>query len=544
MQFTNLKGGSTMTVRKNWLVGLLAFLFLTVNMLAAVPYQAQAASGILMNPKISDFDGTQAEVQALIHEYKWAKTKANPIVNDGYGLNGSRGGKLTYTSSEEHRIQTNDITLKKGKTYHISIWGKKGKNGVGLVPRLYLGSNTMSGTGIHNGGEEQAFEKQGGWYKNPTAVLTDDWTQCTASLTITQLNGSDSTSSVTGVEAFIMPYGHDGTSFSRNKFTNPTEFYVDGFYIIEEDSKTSTNYTRAQVANVKVAGAGEEETAPGTELTASATTGDANPNAEITLSYQWQSSEDGTTFTDIEGATEASYTVQDADEGLQIRVVATAKSTGTVSGESSMSGASSAVQVAAAAPENVTVAVSVGEGGQVMYNGAAVTGDVTIPYNSADDQIFTVVPNDGYEVASILLDEQDVTVAGNEINLKGTTAAKTLAVTFREITPVNPGIAEGATTTQFSADESGKPTMYVYSKLNSFNTAGGAEYGIKLWIKDQAENTLTLPAMLNSSDKAAAAPGQAFAIRVYGAAITADKTYVAQPYVGSENGAEEEISYK
>ena len=184
------KGGKAMESKKRMLAWLLAFLFLTVNMLVAVPEQAQAASGILFNPKISDFDGTQSEVQALIHDYSWAGTRANPAVADGYGLNGSRGGKLTVTSSEEHRIQTNDITLKKGKTYHISIWGKKGKNGVGLIPRLYLGSNKMTGTGIRNGGEEQEFKDQSGWYKNPVGALTDDWAQYTASLTITQLNGS------------------------------------------------------------------------------------------------------------------------------------------------------------------------------------------------------------------------------------------------------------------------------------------------------------------------------------------------------------------
>ena len=529
-----------MAVRKNWLVGLLAFLFLTVNMLAAVPYQAQAASGILFDPTISDFDGAALNV---LHDYVHSSAKADLSIATWGGLNGGNGLQIWISggaASQQHRIQGSDITLQSGKTYHMSFWAR-GLKGISLVaPQMWLGGSEWSGTVSFYGGALESVENGGGCIK-ASDFLSADWRQHAFSMNIDHLytSGKEVTL-VKNVEAFMAIFGQDG---KNNSFVNPTSIYMDGYYIIEEDTPTSTNYTRAQVANVKVAGAGEEETAPGTVLTASATIGDANPNAEITLSYQWQSSEDGTTFTDIEGATEATYTAQDADVGHQIRVIATAKSTGTVSGESSMSGTSSAVEVAAA-PENVTVTVSAGEGGQVMYNGAAVTGEVTVPYNSADDQIFTVVPNDGYEVASILLDGQDVTVAGNEINLKGTTAAKTLAVTFREITPVNPGIAEGATTTQFSADESGKPTMYVYSKLNSFNTAGGAEYGIKLWIKDQAENTLTLPAMLNSSDKAAAAPGQAFAIRVYGAAITADKTYVAQPYVGSENGAEEEISYK
>ncbi len=525
-----------MVVRKNWLVGLLAFLFLTVNMLAAVPYQAQAASGILFDPTISDFDGAALNV---LHDYVHSSAKAGLEIKSWGGLNGGNGLQIWISggaASQQHRIQGSDITLQSGKTYHMSFWARGGK-GISLVaPQMWLGGSKWSGTVSFYGGALESVENGGGCLKG-SDFLSADWRQHAFSMNIDHLYTSgNEVTLVKNVEAFMAIFGQDG---KNNSFVNPTSIYMDGYYIIEEDTPTSTNYTRAQIANVKVEN--EDGNYAGSLLTATATIGDANPNAEITLSYQWQSSEDGTTFTDIEGATEATYTAQDADVGHQIRVIATAKSTGTVSGESSMSGTSSAVEVAAA-PENVTVTVSAGEGGQVMYNGAAVTGDVTV--NSAEDQIFTVVPNDGYEVASILLDEQDVTVAGNEINLKGTTAAKTLAVTFREITPVNPGIAEGATTTQFSADESGKPTMYVYSKLNNFNTAGGNEFGIKLWIKDQPDDKLTLPAMLNSSDKAAAAPGQAFAIRVYGAAITADKTYVAQPYVGSENGDQEEISYK
>lgn len=42
------------------------------------------------------------------------------------------------------------------------------------------------------------------------------------------------------------------------------------------------------------------------------------------LSYQWQSSRDGGTWTDLAGATEASVTVGDSEVGLELRVLVTA----------------------------------------------------------------------------------------------------------------------------------------------------------------------------------------------------------------------------
>ena len=66
---------------------------------------------------------------------------------------------------------------------------------------------------------------------------------------------------------------------------------------------------------------------------------------------------------------------------------------------------------------------------------------------------------------------------------------------------------------------------------------------MKVWVDGDPANALTLPAMENSSAEAVAAPNTAFAIRVYGNAITSDKSYVFKPYVGTTEGDEVKVTF-
>ena len=49
--------------------------------------------------------------------------------------------------------------------------------------------------------------------------------------------------------------------------------------------------------------------------------------------------------------------------------------------------------------------------------------------------------------------------------------------------------------------------------------------------------------MADETSEAVAAPNTAFAIKVYGAAITSDKSYVFKPYVGETEGDEIKVSF-
>src|SRR5205085_6350737 len=80
---------------------------------------------------------------------------------------------------------------------------------------------------------------------------------------------------------------------------------------------SSVTWTRADVGAFANTGVGlnvgnGQSVREGQTLTASATTNDA----DATLHYQWQTSSDGgQTWSDITGASAASYVVQETDEG-------------------------------------------------------------------------------------------------------------------------------------------------------------------------------------------------------------------------------------
>ena len=66
---------------------------------------------------------------------------------------------------------------------------------------------------------------------------------------------------------------------------------------------------------------------------------------------------------------------------------------------------------------------------------------------------------------------------------------------------------------------------------------------MNLWIEGAPENKLQLAAMADASTAAVAAPNAAFAIKVFGDAITSANNYVFQPYVGSTLGSEVVLTF-
>ena len=66
---------------------------------------------------------------------------------------------------------------------------------------------------------------------------------------------------------------------------------------------------------------------------------------------------------------------------------------------------------------------------------------------------------------------------------------------------------------------------------------------MKVWVDGDAEHFIMLPAMADETSEAVAAPNTAFAIKVYGNAITADNTYVFKPYVGETEGDEIKVTF-
>ena len=76
-------------------------------------------------------------------------------------------------------------------------------------------------------------------------------------------------------------------------------------------------------------------------------------------------------------------------------------------------------------PETYTITASAGEGGSI-----SPSGSVTV--NEGEDQTFTITPNEGYEIAEVLVDGVSVTVTDNSYTFTGVQANHTISVTFQK----------------------------------------------------------------------------------------------------------------
>lgn len=429
-----------MAKSKRMLAWALAFVFLAVNLLTAIPQTALAAAGLTFDSKISDFDGTQEEVLTKLKSYKTAEFQ----VGDGFGINGTRGAYMKTDTEAEHRIQGNDkFPVKQGRTYYLSVWAKTPTEDTGFALRVYFQGYHLDVT--VNGSSNQS--KTSGYYGNPSAKAeVGKWQQYTLSFTVNKVyrqykvdgtpyyveipanaDGTYPTGTASGAsatdgvftpdgkgsvsfDAFLAIGCYTGSSWSNAKQKIPTEIYADGWYIIEEDSTSSADYARAMVTNAAIENeSGEAAARTGTVLTARADVGNANPKAENALSYQWQISDNGTDYTNISGETNQTYTVKAADAEKFVRAQITVESTGAVSGKSSMSAVSNAIEIPDAITgaiegvnvEAATTVLKVGESAQLNAKAVDASGNqvegAVVSYTSSDEDVAVI--QDGQAVA-------------------------------------------------------------------------------------------------------------------------------------------------
>ena len=254
----------------------------------------------------------------------------------------------------------------------------------------------------------------------------------------------------------------------------------------EGNLSTTTTSTEAVTVNpltptVTISGTAQESQT----LTAHVTTTDTN----ITTAYQWQSSSDGTTWSNITGATNSTYVIQETDEKNYFRVIATE----TDPEHNSTSGTSPATSAVLDAAPTVTTPLIAGtaqEGQTLTASASAGQSDNGVTYqwfSSADG--FTHPIGTG---ATYMVQEGDegaqIEVVATTTNDNGVTIAKTSAATSAVLdaaptvtTPLISGTAqEGQTlTASASAGQSDNAVTYQwFSSADGFtNPIGtGATY--------------------------------------------------------------------
>lgn len=190
-----------------------------------------------------------------------------------------------------------------------------------------------------------------------------------------------------------------------------------------------------------------------------------------------------------------------------------------------------------------TLTGAIGEGGSVTVNGEAFANGASLKLEPDSDIAVKVTPNIGYDVDSVKLGDTALALnASNEVSVKMPVSDATLTVTFKAKSAA-PSITTDASYNYFKTVD-GKATAYVYGKLGDFyDPTAVMGYGMKLWVEDDPDHALTLAAMETNTTEAVAAPNTAFAIKVYGDAITADKAYIFKPYVGDTEGEEVKVTF-
>lgn len=213
-------------------------------------------------------------------------------------------------------------TLQEGKTYHISMLAKAAKDDIAsYIFRIY----GIEGTIKFTDGSEKTFVS--GWDSGDyidTELTNSGWTRLAMAFTATK-------TAALNVQHFGDCLNTAGTVLADN------------YVIVEEDSADAADTVKPYVYDVSASGS----VSTGDKISFRAYTYDANMNVVPAVSFKIMRSADGETWTEIETkaaeisalnefntyTATAEYTIGDADSGMMIKAVATAKSGGVTSEE-------------------------------------------------------------------------------------------------------------------------------------------------------------------------------------------------------------------
>jgi Ca2+-binding RTX toxin-like protein len=268
---------------------------------------------------------------------------------------------------------------------------------------------------------------------SPTAAVADITPTLTAKVTGTAKEGQTLTATATANDAdAVLTY--QWQSLTGTTWSNISGATGSTYVVAEADEThqlrvvaTSTDSDGSGTSATSTATAAVTDIAPTLSVTVSGTvqegqtlTGTAVANdSDAVITYKWQSSLNGTTWSNISGATSATYTIAEANEGHELRVVATS----TDSDGSGTSANSAATAAVTDSPPTLTIsnnAITVAAGGSVALPITEAS------FDSDDTLTVTITGLTSYETVT---DKHDSTVfSGNSITLTSVEVASGLTL--------------------------------------------------------------------------------------------------------------------
>ena len=334
---------------------------------------------------------TLAHYQQVLDGVTYSSSSQNPT---NYGVNASR--TLSWAVNDgavSSQAQTTTVNLTGGPAVN-SLFGpsatpstitENDPNAVDLGTKFQSSINgTIVGIRFYKGPQNTGTHIGDLWTTSgallASATFTNEtasgWQQVNFSTPVSITAGTTYIASYeTAVGEYSANANYFGSAVTNGPLTAPSDAVSGGNGVyaygasnaFPNNSYNASNYwvdvaflPAAQLAFTSVAsisGTAQE----GSVLTA--VNGTTNDPSAVISGYQWQSSSDGTTWTNIGGATKQAYTPVEADETHLLRVVETATDTATAQSGTSTSNATTAVADIALAfttPPSITGSAAVG----------------------------------------------------------------------------------------------------------------------------------------------------------------------------------------
>ena len=408
-----------------------------------------------------------------------------------------------------------------------SIWGPAQGSGSTTLTGQYTG-NYLKGDPANSGTAESATSS----FTNPTTG------------TVTEYPGT----TVQGVErtkgwrqfALVCDAGASGMENIATP-NGKMEFYIDGELIYTDryvpldvnaiyplgtgyisDFQTTHYPIERKAPEVKEISLGTDgNIISGTAYTAQAVTVDPNGyNQEAQVALTWQTSTDGTSWTDAGSG--AAYTP--ATPGSYVRAKAVA--TGAIDGKVSADTFSAVKQVGVANPK-LTFAIN--GNGSVKHQETDYQNGGSLTASNGDNVTLTVEPAYGYKIGSVTAGGQELTVSQEgTVILENLNVDTDVVVTFAEREKEKPSaVANSKVQSQndYKVSEDQDPVFaaVLYSRVNEGYGYTISETGIKL--ENDQGRFLMLPCVGNWVET------KAYGIRVFGAGLVEGTRYTMTPYV-------------
>ena len=192
-------------------------------------------------------------------------------------------------------------------------------------------------------------------------------------------------------------------------------------------------------------------------------------------------------------------------------------------------------------PSSHTVTVTVGSNGQVKRGDTVIENGGTVSVETGGSVSLTLLPDEGYEVETVLAGGQALTPSGGMVTVDNITQDLNISVAFRLKGESEPVInANGNVVSDPSYIPDGKVDP-VYSALiySTLNTGYGWEIvSVGVEIRDAAGAVIPLAvaqANITSDGK--------FGVRVFGAGLTSGETYTLVPYAIVKKGTDQKRVY-